>query len=172
MLAALLYTVRTDTSSPWLLAHLQTVSTENFWQGCSGPSLQWQELEDVMQLTDRFGTVSMLVVSSLWPSEICIKSWRSQDHRNEARRLISKVCNLLSLRKEQHSTNQGSCLKLRTCRWGTYWSRPWNEVGSQEDNIKNVLKEVRCDGVDWVSMDQDRGQWGDFVNAIMNLRVV
>jgi hypothetical protein len=36
-----------------------------------------------------------------------------------------------------------------------------------EDNIKLDLREIGIDGV----MTQDRIQWRDFVNTVMNLRV-
>jgi hypothetical protein len=39
------------------------------------------------------------------------------------------------------------------------------------DNIKIDLKEVRCDGVDWVDLAQDRDQWRALVNMAMDLRV-
>jgi hypothetical protein len=39
------------------------------------------------------------------------------------------------------------------------------------DNIKMDLREIRCDGVDWIEMAQDRGQWRDHMNTVLNLRV-
>jgi hypothetical protein len=39
------------------------------------------------------------------------------------------------------------------------------------DNIKIDLRETGWDGVDWVDLAQDRGQWRALVNAVMNLRV-
>jgi hypothetical protein len=30
---------------------------------------------------------------------------------------------------------------------------------------------VGCDGVDWIDMAQDRGQWRALVNTVLNLRV-
>jgi hypothetical protein len=38
------------------------------------------------------------------------------------------------------------------------------------DNIKMDLREIGCDGVDWIDMDQDRDQWRALVNAVLNLR--
>jgi hypothetical protein len=39
------------------------------------------------------------------------------------------------------------------------------------DNIKMDLREIGCDGADWINMGQDRDQWTIFVNTVMNLRV-
>jgi hypothetical protein len=41
----------------------------------------------------------------------------------------------------------------------------------REDNIKMDLKEVRCVGMDWIDLAQDRYRWRVTVNAVMNLRV-
>ena len=40
-----------------------------------------------------------------------------------------------------------------------------------EDNNKVDLQEVRCEGMDWTEMAQDRNKWRSVVNAVMNLRV-
>jgi hypothetical protein len=39
------------------------------------------------------------------------------------------------------------------------------------DNIKIDLRETGWDGMDWIDMAQDRDQWRDLVNTVMNLRV-
>ena len=44
-------------------------------------------------------------------------------------------------------------------------SRRW------EDNIMIDLQEMGYEGMDWIELDQDRGSWRAFVNAVMNLRV-
>jgi hypothetical protein len=39
------------------------------------------------------------------------------------------------------------------------------------DNIKIELREIGCDGTDWINLAQDRDQWRAPVNTVMNLRV-
>jgi hypothetical protein len=40
-----------------------------------------------------------------------------------------------------------------------------------EDNIKMDLRETGIDGANWIRLAQDRVQWRDFVNTVMNLWV-
>jgi phage pi2 protein 07 len=35
----------------------------------------------------------------------------------------------------------------------------------QEDNVKNDLKEIRCENVDWVHLTEDKVQWWVFMRA-------
>ena len=43
--------------------------------------------------------------------------------------------------------------------------------GRWEDNIKMDLQEVKCRGMDWIELAQDRDKWRALVNAVMNLWV-
>jgi hypothetical protein len=40
-----------------------------------------------------------------------------------------------------------------------------------EDNIKMDLRGIVWGGMDWIYLDQDRAQWRDLVNTVMNIRV-
>jgi hypothetical protein len=40
-----------------------------------------------------------------------------------------------------------------------------------EDNIKMDLREIGWDGMEWVNLVEDRDQWRDLVNMVMNLWV-
>jgi len=40
-----------------------------------------------------------------------------------------------------------------------------------EVNIKIGLKEVSCEGMDWIDVAQDRDRWRVLVNAVMNMPV-
>jgi hypothetical protein len=46
--------------------------------------------------------------------------------------------------------------------------RPWS---IWEDNIETNLKETGRQGVGWIHLAQDRDQWRDVVNTVMNLWV-
>jgi hypothetical protein len=37
--------------------------------------------------------------------------------------------------------------------------------------VKMDLQEVRCEGLDWIKLDQDRDRCQALVNAVMNLQV-
>jgi hypothetical protein len=39
------------------------------------------------------------------------------------------------------------------------------------DNIKMDLREIGCDGMDWIDLVQDKDQWRALVSTVMNLRV-
>jgi hypothetical protein len=39
------------------------------------------------------------------------------------------------------------------------------------DHIKIDLRDIGWDGMDWISLAQDRDQWRALVNLVMNLRV-
>jgi hypothetical protein len=44
-------------------------------------------------------------------------------------------------------------------------------IRSWVDNIKMNLREIGWDGMDWIELAQDRGQWRVLVNMVMSLRV-
>jgi hypothetical protein len=39
------------------------------------------------------------------------------------------------------------------------------------DNIKMDLREIGSSGMDWINLAQDRDQWRDLVDMVMNLWV-
>jgi hypothetical protein len=39
------------------------------------------------------------------------------------------------------------------------------------DTIKMDLREIGCDGMDWIDLTKDRDQWRALVNTVMSLRV-
>jgi hypothetical protein len=39
------------------------------------------------------------------------------------------------------------------------------------DNIKMDLREIGCDGMDWIDLAQDRDQWRALLSTVMKLRV-
>jgi len=40
-----------------------------------------------------------------------------------------------------------------------------------DGNIKMYLKEVGCEGVDWILLAQDRVQWQALLNMVVNFQV-
>ena len=50
--------------------------------------------------------------------------------------------------------------------------RPLGRPGKcWEGNIKIAVQEVRCGGMDWTELAQDRERWRAHVTAVMNLQV-
>jgi hypothetical protein len=58
-------------------------------------------------------------------------------------------------------------------RWGkTEVKRPLGRPRRRcEDNIKMVIQEAGCGGMDWIELAQDSDRWRALVTAVMNLRV-
>jgi hypothetical protein len=40
-----------------------------------------------------------------------------------------------------------------------------------KDDIEMDLKEIGCEGMDWIHVVQDRDQWWTLVNIVMDLQV-
>jgi hypothetical protein len=40
-----------------------------------------------------------------------------------------------------------------------------------EWTVLKYLREIGCDGMDWIELAQDRDQWRALVNTVMNLQV-
>jgi hypothetical protein len=40
-----------------------------------------------------------------------------------------------------------------------------------DDNIKMDLRDIGIGGANWIQLAQDRVQWRDFMNTVVNLRV-
>jgi hypothetical protein len=52
--------------------------------------------------------------------------------------------------------------------WGSQRGRPRRRW---VDNIETDLKEVECDGEDWIDIAQDRDKWRALVGMLLNLQV-
>jgi hypothetical protein len=52
----------------------------------------------------------------------------------------------------------------------------WGKTGRLRrrwlDNIKMEVGEIGWGGMDWIDLSQDRDQWREFMNTVMNLRVL
>jgi hypothetical protein len=49
--------------------------------------------------------------------------------------------------------------------------RPLGRPSRRWEDIRMDLREIGWEGVDWIHLAEDRGQWRDLVNTEMNLRV-
>jgi hypothetical protein len=43
--------------------------------------------------------------------------------------------------------------------------------GRWEDSIRMNLREIECEGVDWICLAHDRVRWWAYVHTVMNLQV-
>jgi hypothetical protein len=88
------------------------------------------------------------------------------------------------------SPNIVKVIKSRWVRWAGHVARMWEERGVYrvlvgkpqgkrplvrprrrwKENIKLDPREIGIDGTNWIRLAQDRDQWRDFVNTVMNLR--
>lgn len=54
----------------------------------------------------------------------------------------------------------------------TEGKRPLGKPGRRwEDNIKMNVKETGEEGVDWINLVRDEGEWWDVVTAVLKLQV-
>jgi hypothetical protein len=64
---------------------------------------------------------------------------------------------------------------LRGMHIGYWWEiqKKRDRWEDQEEGGWTILKWIlrRYDGMDWIDLAQDRGQWRALVNTVMNLRV-
>jgi hypothetical protein len=45
-------------------------------------------------------------------------------------------------------------------------------LGKPRCRWKDNIKEIRCEGVNWIHPAQDRDQWRAVLNTVMNLRIL
>ena len=110
---------------------------------------------------------------------------RKTRSRGEWRKLHNELGDLYS------SPNIVRVIKSRRMRWAAHVARMGEKRGVYrglvgkpegkrelgrpksrwEDNVKMDPQEVRCAGMDWIDLAQNRDMWRALVNAVMNLHV-
>jgi hypothetical protein len=97
-------------------------------------------------------------------------------HNDELHSLYSSP-NIVRVIKSRRMRWAGHVARVReesgVCRvlvWRLEGKRPLGRPRRKwEDNIKMDLRETETDGANWIQLAQDRVQWRDFVNTVMNL---
>jgi hypothetical protein len=103
-------------------------------------------------------------------------SWRKM-HNDELHDLYSspnivRVIKSRRMRWAGHVARMGERNAYRVLVGRPEGKRPLGRPRHRwEDNIKMDLGEIGIDGANWIQLAQDRVQWRDFVNTVMNLRV-
>jgi hypothetical protein len=105
-------------------------------------------------------------------------SWRKL-HNDELHSLYSSP-NIVRMIKSRRMRWAGHMARMGEKRgvWRYLVGRPEGKrpLGRSrrrwEDNIKLDLRKIGIDMANWIRLAQDRVQWWDFVNTVMNLRVL
>jgi len=101
---------------------------------------------------------------------------RKKLHNDELQNLYSSP-NVARLFKSRRIRLAGHVARMGRAETfiGFWWGGPKRPLGKPrlkwEDNIKMDLREIGIDEANWIQLAQDRVQWRDFVNTVMNLRV-
>jgi hypothetical protein len=106
-----------------------------------------------------------------------IGGWRKL-HNEELHNMYSSP-NMIRMIKSRRTRWAGACIRNGEKRNGyrilTGKPEGKSTLGRPRrmwvDNIRMDFREIGWGGMNWIDLAQDRDQWRDLVNAIMNLRV-